>query len=113
MLSPEFWKHRRVAVTGHTGFKGSWLSLWLNQLGSETFGYALEPEPESAFNSLRPVVESTIADIRDREKLACWLRSIAPSVVFHLAAQPLVRAGYEDPAGTFDTNVAGRLRSAE
>ena len=113
MLSPAFWKHRRVAITGHTGFKGSWLSLWLNQLGAEAFGYALEPEPESAFNSLRPVVDSTIADIRDRERLAQWLRCVAPSVIFHLAAQPLVRAGYDDPAGTFDTNVTGTLNVLE
>jgi CDP-glucose 4,6-dehydratase len=113
MLSPAFWKHRRVAITGHTGFKGSWLSLWLSELEADVFGYALMPNPQSAFYSLKPKVDSTIADIRDRERLARWLRSVQPSIMFHLAAQPLVRAGYDDPAGTFDTNVAGTLNVLE
>jgi CDP-glucose 4,6-dehydratase len=113
MLSPAFWKNRRVAITGHTGFKGSWLSLWLSELDAKVFGYALEPDCQSAFRSLQPKVDSTIADIRDRERLARWLQSVEPSVIFHLAAQPLVRAGYDDPAGTFDINVAGTLNVLE
>jgi CDP-glucose 4,6-dehydratase len=112
-MSPSFWLNRRVALTGHTGFKGSWLALWLDELGAEVHGYALAAPAPSAFRALAPNVRSTIGDVRDRDGIAAWLHSIKPEIVFHLAAQPIVRASYADPVGTFDTNVTGTLNLLE
>ena len=104
------WSGRRVLITGHTGFKGGWLSLWLAQLGANLRGYALDPSTEpNLFHvaDVGSVMEDLRGDIRDKAKLEAAVRDFAPEVVFHLAAQPLVRYSYEDPVGTFATNVMG------
>ncbi|MDD9952188.1 MAG: CDP-glucose 4,6-dehydratase [Zetaproteobacteria bacterium] len=104
------WKNRSVLVTGHTGFKGSWLALMLRQLGARVSGYALAPEPDSLFQALQPslgLAESFYADIRNPEDIQESLRKCQPEVVFHLAAQPLVRRSLEEPLVTYATNVMG------
>ena len=102
---------RDVFLTGHTGFKGSWLALWLHRLGSRVHGYALDPHTDpSLFESARicSLLASDVrADLADREALRKALDAAQPEVVFHLAAQPLVRASYSDPVGTFMSNVLG------
>jgi CDP-glucose 4,6-dehydratase len=106
----QFWNGRRVFLTGHTGFKGGWLALWLQHLGARVHGYALAPNTQPALFHVARVGEgmhSTIADIGDRQHLEQCLASFEPEVVFHLAAQPIVRASYEDPIGTYATNVMG------
>jgi CDP-glucose 4,6-dehydratase len=120
MLDPCFWKGRRVLLTGHTGFKGSWLLLWLQQLGAEVWGYALEPEPEPnlfrQLASVRPPRQDwhhVIGDLADRSALRELVQRSQPEVVLHLAAQPLVRRSYEDPIGTWATNVMGSLNLLE
>jgi len=108
----EFWTGKRVLVTGHTGFKGSWLSLWLTTLGAEVFGYALEPDTEpSLFRQLglEHDVNHLIADIRDPAAVAARVAAVRPDVVFHMAAQPLVRRSYADPLLTWQTNVMGTV----
>ena len=120
MLDPSFWKGRRVLLTGHTGFKGSWLLLWLQQLGAEVWGYALEPEPDpNLFRQLataRPPGQDwhhVIGDLAARSALGELVQRSQPEVVLHLAAQPLVRRSYEDPLGTWATNVMGSLSLLE
>jgi len=111
-----FWLKRRVLVTGHTGFKGSWLSLWLNQLGAQVSGFALEPATDPALYrilGLDEMIRSSIADVRDARALADNLRASEPEVVFHLAAQPLVRASYAEPLATYATNVMGTAHVLE
>lgn len=102
---------RSVLVTGHTGFKGSWLALWLHRLGAEVTGYALDPPTEpSHFESAHVadlLVEDVRADIREADRIAEVVRRSAPDVIFHLAAQPIVRASLVDPRETFDVNVVG------
>jgi CDP-glucose 4,6-dehydratase len=108
----EAYRGRRVLVTGHTGFKGSWLSYWLTQLGAEVTGYALEPPTEpSLFDALGldQLVSHVVADIRDAECLERELVKAAPDVVLHLAAQPIVRESYARPVETFATNVMGTV----
>jgi CDP-glucose 4,6-dehydratase len=124
MPDAKFWQGRRVLLTGHTGFKGSWLGLWLLGLGAEVWGYALEPEgPRSLFNDLRlqqggagrwgSRFHHRVADLRDREALERCVSEAQPEVVVHLAAQPLVRRSYADPLGTWATNVQGSLHLLE
>jgi CDP-glucose 4,6-dehydratase len=115
-----FWKGRRVLLTGHTGFKGSWLLLWLQHLGAQVWGYALEPEPEpNLFRHLsatQPPGEQwhhCTGDLADAESLRGWVQQAQPDVVFHLAAQPLVRRSYQDPIGTWQVNVMGSLQLLE
>lgn len=111
-LNTKFWQGRRVFLTGHTGFKGSWLSLWLQSLGADVAGYALKPPSQpSLFERARVEkgMTSTIADIRDREALAGAVAEHQPEIVFHMAAQALVRTAYEDPVRTFATNVMGTV----
>jgi CDP-glucose 4,6-dehydratase len=105
----DIYKNKKVFVTGHTGFKGSWLITLLHLLGAKVKGYALEQEVESLYNSIKgnELVESIIGDIRNANFLKQELVSFEPDFIFHLAAQPLVRASYEDPIGTFDINVSG------
>ena len=109
---PSFWRGRRIFVTGHTGFKGSWLSLWLVRLGAEVTGYALAPATKPSLFHLADVgqgLASVIGDIRDRARLEQAIAAAAPEIVIHMAAQALVRESYDDPVGTFDTNVMGTV----
>lgn len=116
-VNPGFWLGRRVFVTGHTGFKGAWLSLWLARLGARVAGYSLAPAaPASLFEAadVASVLESSaIADIRDLPRLRQALAGFEPEIVLHLAAQALVRPSYEDPVGTFATNVMGSVNLLE
>jgi CDP-glucose 4,6-dehydratase len=110
------WRGRRVFVTGHTGFKGSWLALWLNRLGASIAGYALDPctEPNLfTLASVREMVTDVRGDIRDYSRLESSMTEFAPEVVFHLAAQPIVRRGYADPVGTYSSNVMGTVHVLE
>ncbi len=103
---------RRVLVTGHTGFKGSWLSLWLKELGADVFGYALDPATSPDLFTVARVgecVDDARGDVRDGAKLAARIEEVKPDFVFHLAAQPIVRASYDDPVLTMGTNVMGTV----
>jgi len=105
-----FFRGKRILLTGHTGFKGSWLVLWLNRLGAQVTGISLPPITRPNLFSLAGIEElcaSHYRDIRDRAALAALIKQVEPEVVFHLAAQPLVRASYLDPVVTFATNVMG------
>lgn len=109
---------KRVFVTGHTGFKGSWLTLWLTMLGAQVCGYALDPNTDPALWNLlalgeRDGVAEVRADIRELATLKTAMGGFEPDIVFHLAAQPLVLAGYEDPVGTYETNVMGTVNVLE
>ena len=112
--TPAFsWQGKRVFLTGHTGFKGGWLALWLAKLGAEVRGYALDPCTEPNLFTVAgvgSVVEDIRGDIRDAAALEAAMQTFAPEVVFHMAAQPLVRFTYEDPIGTYETNVIGTAR---
>ncbi|NHA16055.1 CDP-glucose 4,6-dehydratase [Thioalkalivibrio sp. XN279] len=113
---PRFWRGKRVLLTGHTGFKGSWLALWLNRLGASVTGIALPPTSEPNLFTLADIsllLESHEIDIRDADALAYWIGAADPEIVFHLAAQPLVRASYRDPLGTFSTNIQGTANLLE
>ena len=103
-----FYKGKKVFITGHTGFKGSWLSSWLNKLGADVSGFALEPPTTPSMFEICGIgsrVRSTIGDIRDREALEKALNRAMPDIVFHLAAQPIVRLSYDRPVETYETNV--------
>ena len=107
-----FWQGKRVFVTGHTGFKGSWLSLWLQHLGANVTGYALPPDTRPAMFEIANVAEgmtSFIGDVRDYEALQSALNAAQPEIVLHLAAQPLVRLSYAEPRQTYATNVMGTV----
>ena len=110
------WRGRRVFLTGHTGFKGSWLALWLSSLGAKIRGYALDPSTEPNMFTLAcvgSVVEDVRGDVRDYAELQASITEFAPEVVFHLAAQPIVRRSYADPLGTYGTNVMGTVHVLE
>ena len=120
LADPAFWSGRRVLLTGHTGFKGSWLLLWLQELGSQVWTFALEPEPSpNLFRQLaeaRPAGQgwhNQIGDLADHDALEALVLKAQPEVVFHLAAQPLVRRSYQDPLGTWATNLMGSLHLLE
>lgn len=108
---------KKVFLTGHTGFKGSWLSLWLTNLGAKVCGYSLEPNTEpSMFNELNigeKISKSVIGNILDYDKLSKIMNEFQPDIVFHLAAQPLVRLSYAEPIMTYETNVMGSLKVLE
>ena len=106
--SREFWRGRRVLVTGHTGFKGGWLWLWLRSMGAQVSGYALAPpNSPNLWEIVGDGATSIIGDLRDVDRVRDAVRRTDPQVVFHLAAQALVRESYRDPLGTFATNVLG------
>ncbi|MDE8652349.1 CDP-glucose 4,6-dehydratase [Novosphingobium album (ex Liu et al. 2023)] len=110
------WAGRRVLVTGHTGFKGSWLALWLDAMGADVTGFALPaPTQPSLFETARIAerLRHIEGDVRDPAALAAAFAAARPEVVFHLAAQPLVRLSYDDPAGTYATNVMGTVNVLE
>ncbi|MGQ0702399.1 MAG: CDP-glucose 4,6-dehydratase [Gemmatimonadales bacterium] len=111
-----FWQGRRVFLTGHTGFKGSWLSLWLNRLGARVTGYALPPPTDPCLfdqASVAAVLGSVIGDVRDLPSLADTVADARPEVVFHLAAQSVVKRGYADPVETYAVNVMGTVHLYE
>jgi CDP-glucose 4,6-dehydratase len=116
MTDSTFWKGKRVFITGHTGFKGSWLAIWLQFLGARVSGYALEPPTEpSLFRlvNLEDQVTSVIGDVRDRDCLTASLLADQPDIVIHMAAQPLVRDSYQLPVETYATNVMGTVHLLE
>ena len=113
-VNPKFWQGKKVFLTGHTGFKGSWLGAWLTRLGAHVTGFALPPQTTPSHFALLPRdYESIEGDIRDLEALSGALRRANPDIVLHLAAQSLVRASYADPVGTYATNVMGTLHVFE
>jgi CDP-glucose 4,6-dehydratase len=110
------YRDRRVFVTGHTGFKGAWLAEWLGTLGADITGYALDPPTEPSLFAalgLSARIKHIVADIRDRDRLLAEIGAAQPSVIFHLAAQPLVRRAYAEPHETFETNVMGTVNVLE
>jgi CDP-glucose 4,6-dehydratase len=116
VITRDFWSGKRVLLTGHTGFKGGWLALWLQRLGAQVLGYSLPaPTRPSLYEAARvsETVQGVIADIRDLARLEAAFREFSPEVVFHLAAQPLVRASYDDPVETYSTNVLGTVHVLE
>lgn len=116
MVTPAFWQGKRVLLTGHTGFKGSWLSLWLRAMGANVIGYALAPAGDSSLYALAGVergVTSIEGDVRDLEHLARVVAEHRPEIVIHMAAQALVRASYRDPVETYATNVLGTVHLLE
>lgn len=112
----EIYKGKTVLVTGHTGFKGSWLAVWLNELGSRVVGYALDPiSNRDNFNltNLKDKIIDIRGDIRDTDKLNAVFNKFKPDIVFHLAAQPIVRYSYEHPKYTYEVNVIGTINILE
>ena len=115
-INQEFWRKKKVLITGHTGFKGSWLSLLLHNLGSEVYGYALEPPTTpSLFNEagISELLSSNIGDIRDYSELSKFIKSVNPEIVIHMAAQSLVRESYKNPVDTYAINVMGTVNLLE
>lgn len=115
-MNPAFWRGKRVFLTGHTGFKGSWLSLWLQSLGAEVTGYALNPPTNPSLFEVANVADdmkSVIGDVRDLDSLLKAMQDAAPEIVIHMAAQPLVRYSYANPVETYATNVMGSVHLLE
>jgi CDP-glucose 4,6-dehydratase len=116
MIDSGFWSGKRVYLTGHTGFKGSWLALWLTEMGAVVKGYALTPPTKpNLFEEAKVAekIESQIGDIRDFEALKVSLSEFNPDILIHMAAQPLVRLSYKEPLETYDTNVMGTAKVLE
>lgn len=116
LIDPAFWAGKRVFLTGHSGFKGSWMALWLQRMGAVVTGFALAPPTRPALFEVARVaggMASIIGDIRDGEALKAALVVADPEIVIHMAAQPLVRASYDDPVGTYATNVMGTVHLLE
>ncbi len=116
MIDHDFWKGKRVFLTGHTGFKGSWLSIWLNELGAAVYGYALDPPTDPSLfiaANLEKKIHSVKGDIRNFENLKKAILAAQPEIVLHMAAQPLVRLSYEQPLLTYETNIMGTANLLE
>ena len=112
MVNEDFWQGKRVLITGHTGFKGSWLSLWLHRLHARIVGYSLPPPTQPslfAATQLQDDLTSIIGDIRDLDRLKEVVKTHRPEIVIHLAAQALVRRAYRDPVETYTTNIVGTV----
>lgn len=115
-MDPSFWRGKRVFLTGHTGFKGGWLSLWLQALGAEVQGYALRPPSEPNLFEMARIadgMQSEIGDIRDGNMVKRCMTAFAPDILIHMAAQPLVRLSYHEPVETYSTNVMGTVHVLE
>jgi CDP-glucose 4,6-dehydratase len=116
MIDQTFWQNKNVFITGHTGFKGSWLCLWLHALGANVTGYSLQPPTEPSLYELCGIdslVCSVTADVRSRQSLQEAILKAKPDIVIHMAAQPLVRSSYEWPAETYEINVMGTVNLLE
>ena len=116
LIDRNFWQGKRVFLTGHTGFKGGWLALWLSSLGSQVKGYALNPPTSpSLFNEAKvgKVIDSQIGDIRDQDALYESMLEFNPDILIHMAAQPLVRYSYDAPIETYEVNVIGTAKVLE
>jgi len=115
-MNPEFWQNKQILITGHTGFKGSWLSLWLQSLGANVIGYALNPPTQPSLFAIADVAQGMISitgDIRNLEKLQGIMAQYQPQIVIHMAAQPIVRYSYEHPLETYTTNIIGTANLLE
>jgi CDP-glucose 4,6-dehydratase len=115
-MTPNFWQGKRVFLTGHTGFKGSWMSLWLHSMGAKVQGFALAPATQPSLfelTNLESIIDSQIGNIHDYAILSNTMQQAKPDIVFHLAAQPLVRESYINPIETYQTNVMGTLHVLE
>lgn len=115
-MTPAFWKEKRVFITGHTGFKGAWLTLWLQSLGAKVTGYALPPPTQPnlfTLTRLLPLIEHIENDVRDQPYLTAAMQAAQPDIVLHLAAQSLVRESYQSPVETYATNVMGTVHVLE
>jgi CDP-glucose 4,6-dehydratase len=111
-----FWKNKKVLITGHTGFKGSWLSLWLHDMGAQVYGYALKPPTKpSLFEDakIEHLITSNIGDVRDFNEVQKYFSAVQPEIIIHMAAQPLVRYSYSNPIETYMTNVMGTVHVLE
>lgn len=116
MVKASFWQGKRVFITGHTGFKGSWLSLWLRSMGAVVKGYALNPPTQPSLYetaNIGTLIDSEIGDIRDLAQITASMTMFNPDIVLHLAAQPLVRLSYQQPVETYSTNVMGTVHVLE
>jgi CDP-glucose 4,6-dehydratase len=116
MINRSFWKNKRVFLTGHTGFKGSWMSMWLKDLGADIYGYSESPITQPSLfvtAKLSLKMTSTIGDIRDLKKLQEAINIANPDIVIHMAAQPLVRKSYSEPIETYSTNIMGTVNLLE
>lgn len=115
-MSNQFWRGKKVFITGHNGFKGSWLTLCLSRMGAELHGYSLPPPTEPnmfELTHLKSAIHTTIGDVRDQKALTEAMIKAQPEIVFHMAAQPLVRESYVSPVDTFSTNVMGTVNLLE
>ncbi len=115
-VNPEFWNGKRVFLTGHTGFKGSWLSIWLNSMGAIVKGFSLTPNTSPSLfieANIDDLIESEIGDIRDLNAISTSMKIFNPDVLIHMAAQPLVRLSYKEPVETYSTNVMGTVHVLE
>ena len=113
LISSDFWHGKRVLITGHTGFKGGWLSIFLNFLGADVYGYSLEPKYKpNVFElcDLENLIQSTYGDINDKNSFQKVVSRSNPDILFHMAAQPLVRQSYAEPISTFETNIMGTAK---
>lgn len=116
LVRVDFWRGRRVLITGHTGFKGGWLTIWLDRMGAQLHGYALPPPAgQQLFSAagIEQCIKTNYGDIRDLDLFRDVVRRAQPEFIFHLAAQSLVRPSYEDPVGTYSTNVMGAVNLLE